>query len=223
MERLSKLFLGGGGDENQSALFDDEFFKYVKGDLVYIPIAMTSRPYGDCLKWFQRVVSDRAPIHMWTNLYDRSLSDLITVNAVYIGGGDTGKLLDHVVKSGFHTALKAYLKQGGIVYGGSAGAIILGQDIRTAREVCNTARVNYDGLNLLEGYSVYCHYQGTLEEQELIERLVSELNTSILTIPEETGLLVKDYNIRVIGNKNAIIFNPQGSIITEVGKTYSLK
>jgi len=45
-------------------------------------------------------------------------------DTVYIGGGDTFKLLKLIRESGFDEKLLRYYKSGGAIYGGSAGAII---------------------------------------------------------------------------------------------------
>ncbi|WP_236809547.1 Type 1 glutamine amidotransferase-like domain-containing protein [Bacillus glycinifermentans] len=71
-------------------------------------------------------------------------------SAVYIGGGNTFRLLKHVTDTRFNDILQSYAKRGGIVYGGSAGAIILGKHIMT----CSHMDDNNVGLNEFDGWGL---------------------------------------------------------------------
>ena len=126
-----KLFLTGGGDEKQSFEIDKIFLKNIKS-VLYIPIAWKNENYEGCLKWFKESMlkHKKIRINMLTNLYRRVT--LSNYDAVYIGGGNTYKLLKKIKDSHFDKKLIRYYQNGGTVYGGSAGAIIWGKDVSSA-------------------------------------------------------------------------------------------
>ena len=115
--------------------------------------------------------------------------------AVYIGGGNSFKLMHELRSSGFDVKLKKYIQSGGIVYGGSAGAIILGKSIATSTDKNLIKLKDLDGLNLVNGYSVFCHYDP--KDNKIISKL-SKMK-KIIAIPEGSGAVVDNNHIRKIG------------------------
>src|SRR3989339_1430483 len=96
-----KLFLSGGGSGNESEQIDAEFIKALDKTkpVLYIPIAIDTEkhPYGECLEWlknnFQPFGFDN--FVMWTeeDLKDKKMADFEQFGGIYIGGGNTFKLL----------------------------------------------------------------------------------------------------------------------------------
>src|SRR3989344_4613999 len=173
----SMLFLGGGGSKEQSAELDMAFIDYINKtrsdvtNVAYIPVGMAEKqakyPYPSCLEWFKDTFQNRIDvIEMWTDLGSITLTNLQDKGAVYIGGGDTDVLLKQIRSCGFEILLKQFIQEGGAYYGGSAGAIILGKDIRTAEEVRNRTEPklnSFQGLNILQGYSIFPHFKKSNE------------------------------------------------------------
>ena len=124
---------------------------------------------------------------------------------LYIGGGNTYKLLNDLKISGAFNKIQKYLlEDDGIVYGGSAGAIIFGKDL----DSCNTDDENEVGLidntgfNMVNGYSILCHYTNREEERtELSRKYLIELSKQkpIYAIPEEDTIYIDNENITFIG------------------------
>jgi len=104
----------------------------VKGLYVHIPFCESICHYCDFVK---RVPKDQEMI----DRYLVSLREEIksyqhhfkTIETIYIGGGNTFKLLKELKESGFDKELLKFIKEGKPVYGGSAGALILGKNILT--------------------------------------------------------------------------------------------
>ena len=67
---------------------------------------------------------------------------------------------EHHTISSQLAALVEYADGGHPVYGGSSGAIVLGKDIQTcAHKEANTVQLeDMRGLDLVRGYSLWCHY-----------------------------------------------------------------
>ena len=126
-----KLILSGGGDLKISYNLDEEFFSLLKNNakILYIPIALKRDRIGfeACYDWFSNIIATHAKdkdIDFSMILEHDSIPDLKNYDCVYIGGGNTFKLLDFIINKQLDEKILDYLNSGGIVYGGSAGAII---------------------------------------------------------------------------------------------------
>ena len=202
-----KLFLSAGGSQEDSKELDKEFAKEIKGKLLYIPIAMEEErhSYPDCFKWLKSCFNplNIYDIEMWTNLKNK---DLKKYSAIYIGGGNTFKLLKELKESGFDKELLKFIKEGKPVYGGSAGALILGKNILTSHDENKVKLKDLNGLNLINENSIWAHYSN--KENEKIFNYVKTNNINVVAIPEGSGIYFNG-KIRVIG-KDSYLFNKQG-------------
>ena len=126
-----KLILNGGGTGEQVAdarrLLNSVIDNNKK--ILYIPFAWPDPTYNGCLEFMTEELSDvnKLGIDMVTStdeLMNKNFSDYA---CLYIGGGNTYKLLNDLKISGAFDKIKKYLlEDNGIIYGGSAGAIIFG-------------------------------------------------------------------------------------------------
>lgn len=136
--------------------------------------------------------------------------NLASFDAVFIGGGNTYKLLEYLKRVHLDSKLKDFIKNNGIVYGGSAGAIVLGSNISTVLEENKKNFNDHEGLNILNKMAVICHYQNSLDQQ--IIDTIKSLNTNIYAIPEDAGLILNsEGNIQEVINK-VFVFSPDGKI-----------
>jgi dipeptidase E len=157
-----KLILSGGGNEQQSFPLDSFFLSLIpnKGKILYIPIALRGhRFFAGAPEWFQEILKSHNRKDISNDVFlDFSKDvDLGIYDAIYIGGGNTWLLIHEMRQDGFISKLKEYALSGGLVYGGSAGAIILGQDISNSPDKNNMNISDGGGLDLLEGYCVVPH------------------------------------------------------------------
>ena len=183
---MVKLFLSGGGSQEDSKELDKLFIKELSGKLLYVPIAMESRPYSDCLKWLKYCLNplDFEDIEMITDL--KKIKDLSKYSGIYFGGGNTFKLLKEIKESGFDKLLLDFIKENKPVYGGSAGAIILGNNILTSQDKNNVNLEDFNGLNLINDYSIWCHYEEN--EKDNVKGYVKK-NNKVITLPEGSGII----------------------------------
>ncbi len=206
-----KLILNGGGTDQQVAdarkLLNDLIDNNKK--ILYIPFAWPDSTYSGCLEFITSELSDvdKLGIDMvrtTEELMNKNFSDYA---CLYIGGGNTYKLLNDLKVSGAFDKIKKYLiEENGIVYGGSAGAIIFGKDL----DSCNTdddnevGLVDNSGFNMINNYSLLCHYTSREEERtELSRQYLLELSKqkAIYAIPEEDTIYVDNGNIEVFGSR----------------------
>ena len=97
-------------------------------------------------------------------------------------------------ESGSFEKLRTYLENGGVAFGGSAGAIIFGEDL----ESCQLDDPNEVGLketagyDVLGGISLLCHYTSrTVEEDEKSKDFLLSISNKrrTLALPEELFIL----------------------------------
>lgn len=103
------------------------------------------------------------------------------------------------------------LYNGGIIYGGSAGAIIFGKDLEACKidDENNVNLEDVEGFDVLNDYSLLCHY--TNRNQEITEKSTNYLlelsnKKSILAIPEEDTIIVNENEMEIIGTRPFYIF-----------------
>ncbi|MFK7861678.1 MAG: Type 1 glutamine amidotransferase-like domain-containing protein [Granulosicoccus sp.] len=186
------IYLSGGGSTEQTKALDELYFGSIPSGsrIAYIPIALRhSRSIEDCANWFRHLLSENGDftLSVLDDLTEQR-SDLMNFDAVYIGGGNTYDLLQEVRNSGVEKYLKQFAESGKPIYGGSAGAVLLGKDIGTvARMDTNKGNIsNTSGLNSTSGFSVWPHYNSS--EDEHIFKYAAETSTPVLALSEDAGV-----------------------------------
>jgi dipeptidase E len=147
---------------------------------------------------------------MCIDLNEAVISDKYT--AIYIGGGNTFKLLKEIRESGFDKVLIDYINHGEFVYGLSAGSIIFSEDITsTTYETENCVGLeNSTGLNMAKGFNVCCHYGNGDEENTTYKRnriqAYSAQSCGTIALPNGCAAYIQDDAITFIGS-GAILFS----------------
>jgi len=123
------------------------------------------------------------------------VSGLQQYTAIFIGGGNTFKLLKEIKDSRFDEKLLEYLNHGGFVYGGSAGAIIFGKTIKSAEyaDINNVGLTDLSGFNLIGGKDIFCHYSANDNE------FIKNYDNDLYILYEESGLFVEHNKIKSVG------------------------
>jgi dipeptidase E len=202
-----RLMLAGGGNAADSAPLDRIFAAWTgqSGRMLYIPLALDTNEieYGVAHMWLKSVFQPLGvtDIDMWTSLEGRGADDLQPYNSVYIGGGNTFRLLSLLKSSGFDSYLTDYFKQGRAIYGGSAGAIVMGRNILTAAHIDpnDVALVDTRGLDLVRGHSIWCHY--TEADDPEIYNYVHRYALPVLALSERSGVGLEGERIIAWGHE----------------------
>lgn len=191
------IFLAGGSITDSEEVDEVYFGMHNANDtILYIPIALGDDKHESCLEWFASLISHHADASVL--MFDAiargdQVPELANYKSVYLGGGNTYELLEYVCSTGLDKKLMQYVQAGGIVYGGSAGAMILGKDIRTAEEENLQNSSEHKGLDLLKGHSVICHYNDgeNKEEEQRILAITQTIDSDVFALPN-TGALLLD-------------------------------
>lgn len=203
---MVEIFLGGGGDKRDSALLDAAFAARVQGQrILYLAIAMDgmSLTYSECRAWIHDVFNPLGvnDITMWESLDSRRHEELKSFDAIYVGGGNTFKLVWELRTTGFDRALADFAGNGA-VYGGSAGAIIFGKDISTCAwtDSNDVGVIDTSGLGLIGGLFVWCHYQAWHDHA------ITEFAQPVLALSEKSGAIFDGVKVTVLGAEPAAVF-----------------
>lgn len=208
-----KLFLSGGGAD--SIKLDKKFVESLdlSKPLLYIPIAIDTNkhPYSGCVAWLLGTLGPLGvtEIVMWTeeDLKGKTKQDFDQFSGVYIGGGNTYKLLNELKEFGTFAILSSLAKEGVPIYGGSAGAILLTPSVVSASYLDeNTVGIDdFSALNLTNNIYVWCHYAGS--EDGVIREYQQKYNLSVMVaLPENTGLVFNNEEIEVVGENEVSVF-----------------
>lgn len=210
-----KVFLCGGGADVQTIEANKRLNEVIDHSkpCLYIPLAMEEDMYDSCYEWIQGELNDVdiPGIHMVRSAGELAEKDFTAYSFLFIGGGNTFKLLRDIKVSGAFEKIRKYLEQGGVAFGGSAGAIIFGRDL----EACvlddsnDVNLADIDGYDVLDGISVLCHFGNrTVEKDEASRRFLLDLSMrrKAVALPEEVTLFVNDDKVEVIGERPFYLF-----------------
>jgi dipeptidase E len=211
-----KLFLSGGGSKEQSESLDKAFADSInkKKPLLYIPIAINNKkhPYPECLIWLKDTFDKLGVTNytMWDekDLYLWQKEEVTNFSGIYIGGGNTPYLLKTLKDTGCWNFIKEAVSKSVPIYGGSAGAIIFAKTIIP----CLILDENFVGLkdmsamNMLNEKELWAHYEP--ENDKIIKEFTTKYDLKeIIALPEETGIVLENNSIKILGKKSAFIFS----------------
>ena len=230
-----KLLLGGGGSDEQTIETNKVFNEIIdhKRPVLYVPLAMDEdvHPYDDCLTWIKGELLDVdiPNIEMVRTFEEFASKNYENYCAIFIGGGNTYKLLKGIKDSGAFEKIREYINNDGIIYGGSAGAIIFGYDIDSCL-IMDSNDVNLKdtkGFDVLKGKSIFAHYtsEHTPEEHMKYKKYLSEYSLkkeNVIAIPEENTIFVNNEEVIIIGNRPYYEFNKGTEILKENNKCKKL-
>lgn len=221
-----RVILGGGGNAEQSRTLDRQLAAWMppNAKLLYWPFALPdNHPLLDgCESWIASVFNplNVRSIETWhadTLIADVSRAPLASFDGIYIGGGNTFRLLDLIRRSGLERDLIEFILSGGPVSGGSAGAVILGTDIGFAqnfgdRNDCNLQ--NTAGLNVIpskDGNDILVLPHFIEPWRDDAQRLASSANAIVIGLADDAGLIVTGGEWRTAGRGSVTLIHPHGT------------
>ena len=214
-----KLLLCGGGSGEQTIKANKKFNEIIDHTkpLLYVPLAMdeNKHPYDGCLEWITGELSDVGipNIEMVKTFEELANKDYTNYCAIFIGGGNTYKLLKGIKDSGAFSKINEYIHNDGIVYGGSAGAIIFGYDINSclAMDANDVNLEDTKGFNSINGKSIFAHYtnEHTEEAHTKFKNYLTDYslnNEDVIALPEEDTIFIDGDQITIIGDRPYYVF-----------------
>ena len=214
-----KLLLNGGGSTNELVLTMKKLNEIMNHDkpILYVPLAMEEdlHPYDSCYEWFQKQIVnvDTVGVDMVRTFDDWASINFFDYAAVFIGGGNTYKLLKGIKDNKIFDKINDYINNEGIIIGCSAGSIIFGYDINSclAMDLNYVDLVDTKGFNVLGGKSIFPHYTNskTIERHnkytDYLINYTSE-NEDVIAIPEEDTIFIDGDNLSIFGGREYFLF-----------------
>ncbi len=199
------IYLSGGGNAKQSKKIDlslrKALLKRGSSRCLYIPVALKNDYYSDAVNWFKSQYGYLESIDTVTSSASAKAFSKKTYDLIYIGGGNTGKLLYTLAHYGLDDYISKHINSGGLVYGGSAGAIIFGKTITVAPTDEFVESNDNHGYNYLNNSSLVPHLYGEFSNRHIAE--AKRFNSNLIGLSESSGLIF--CNDRIVD-----IFNPEG-------------
>lgn len=209
-----KLLLNGGGSTKQLKLTMAKLNQIINHckPILYVPLAMNEieHSYDSCYEWFQKQIEnvDVPDVDMPRTFLEFASKNFDDYSAIFIGGGNTYKLLKGIKDNSIFNKIIEYLKNNGIVVGCSAGAIIFGYDINSilVMDKNEVNLVDTKGFNILNGKSIFAHYTNSKTE-EIHQRYTNFLinyskeHEEVIAIPEEDTIYIDDEKIEFLGSR----------------------
>ena len=212
------IILGGGGCAGQTIITNTLFESLIthKKPILYIPLAWEDydKGYENCRKFLIGEFSNiqHGEIEVIQSADEILDKDLSNYSAIFIGGGNTYKLLKLLKDSGAFEKIKKHTENGGLVYGGSAGAVIFGKDINSVAymDTNDVALKNTSGFNLLFGFSFTAHYtnQSETNHRKATKYLTKySMHEPVIALPEEDSLYTDWNTVKIVGTRPWYIFH----------------
>ncbi len=208
------IILSGGGIGEKSKIAYLEFAKQLNnGKVLLIPFANENKNYESDLTWFTNEIKDYNVSKIEMVVSPEQITDefLQRFEGIYFEGGNTFLLL-HLLKScQAFDAIKKFIQSNKVVMGGSAGALIFGKSIETILKddldiIASDENIigikDFDGFNILNGYSLFVHYRVKERQYEATEEKVQRLlkkNFKLICVPEEDSIIIRNNTVSLIG------------------------
>lgn len=212
------LILCGGGWAEKTVIPNKLFEGLIDASrpILYVPLARdpAENGYDSSFAWIHGEFNnikhgDIVMVNSALEILDHNL-DYYT--AIFIGGGNTYKLLKRLKDSGAFERIEKYVANGGLVYGCSAGAIIFGKNIDSClyMDPNDVELSDTIGFNSICDFSFTAHYTNKNEEktQKATDYLLQYSEKEpVVALPEEDSLYVNGNKIKIIGTRPWYIFN----------------
>jgi len=222
-----KIILSGGGNEEETKELDELFANIIDKNkpLLYIPVAINKikHPYSECLNWLKGTF-DKLGVNLYEMWTESELENIKNwpekFGGVYIGGGNTFYLLKVLKETNFWIFLKRCIDRNIPIYGSSAGAIIFGYSILSSNDINNSNLKDFDGMNILRGISIFCHYKP--EKDEIVRQKIFVNNLKkIIALPEKSGIYLDgNKKPKIIGKDPAWLFSKDRKVRIEIGEVF---
>ena len=143
----------------------------------------------------------------------RGPKDLDAAEAVFVGGGNTFRLLNALYETKVLEALRKRVREGMPYIGSSAGSNVAGPTIKTTNDMPIVYPPSFDALAFV-AFQINPHYldtdpasthMGETREQRILEYL-EENETPVLAIREGSAIRVEGDVPRLVGIKGARVF-----------------
>ena len=201
-----KALLGSSSHTN-SFLTELLIKKPEETSVVFITTA--AKPYGDDVPWMYADIDSLKALGCPVDLLDiEGMNEeelrlkLEQYDVIFVSGGNTYFLLDHVRKSGFDVVVKDLVEKGRIYAGTSAGAILATPTIESAKDADDASiapdLTDMTGLGFVD-FCIIPHYDKK-EYQEYWKSIIKEWDRQemLFLLNDGEAIIIDGKAIRVV-------------------------
>jgi dipeptidase E len=174
--------------------------------IAYIPSCSdtTRKYYKQKVEYYGRLgITDLFYFDLDKEFDESKIPELLQCDAIHLSGGDTAYFLSNIKKRGFDAIIKAYADNGGMLIGISAGSIIITETIDIIKvgedyeDDCNLTDMK--GLGLVN-FEFMPHWDREIFKLEEFQGHTVKSGKTLYICRDEDGIVVRDNNIKFIGN-----------------------
>ncbi len=212
-----KLVLYSGGDEQENFLLDsclfDQLVKKKDPVFTYIPSSSFESEiyFHHFIDQYQQFGVQRFLFCPVDNRCDSVLlGEVLRSDLIHLSGGNTFYFLKHLKKSTIINSLIKYAKNGGILTGLSAGAIILTPTINTAglphfdRDDNDENLRNLNSMKLVN-FDFFPHYKNSARYDSELKKYSKTIASPLYASPDGSGIIVNNDSIQFVGKNFAFV------------------
>jgi dipeptidase E len=205
-----KLVLYSGGNNRVNESLDLELLGLIKGrdpTMTYVPFTYYEHTshYKNWKKYYGKYGVENFLYFAPNREYSKAhLAKVFTSDVIYLSSGNTFIFLNHLRKSGHIPAFKKFVKNGGILAGMSAGAIVMTPNIMTAqvpradRDDNRLALKNYRAMSLV-GFEFSPHYEWSRIHDEELKKYSLKTQAPIIGCDDGAGLVIVGERAKIVG------------------------
>lgn len=205
-----KLVFYSGGHEEDNIVLDLKLLNLVgKEDplVTFIPSCSYESElyFQDFVEQYHRIGIKRFMLFPVDIPFDDiMLNEVLKSDIIHLGGGNTFYFIKHLKKSGMFQRLKQFVKEGGILTGLSAGAIIMSPRIDTASfpsfdcDVNDDNVKNFKAMNLVS-FEFFPHYKNSKRYESELLKYSKKRSMPLYACPDGSGIVVDQGDLTFLG------------------------
>lgn len=205
-----KLVFYSGGDEEDNLALDTEVLKLVGKKSVTLTFIPSSSIFGEIE--FQEFINQYRRFGIKKFFYfpiDQPFDEvkakrIFESDLIHLGGGNTYFFLQTIQRKKLKKRFIEYVKNGGILTGLSAGAIIMTPKISTAGYPHFDRDDNFINLKRLDGlklsrFEFFPHYQNSEKYRNVLLRESRKINYPLYAAKDGSGIIQNGNHLHFIG------------------------
>lgn len=221
-----KLYFGCGSAADETPLWLS-MLQRPTTRIVYWPFALPAELGSSADDWLRGnldLLGVSYELDTWQGLDHHEPSELTPdeVDLLFVGGGNTFRLLDIVQRNGFIEPVRRFWQAGGDYYGGSAGAVLACETIEIAdgHDPNEPGLEDLTALGLLSGAAILPHFT----DQQVAEskQWAADHRCVVLGLPESAGLCCADGRATVVGAGRISLISAEAVESVGVGESFDV-
>lgn len=185
--------------------------------IFFVPFAGVTRPWDEYAGVVRGAFDDLGYQVVSAHETGDPVAELLSSDAVAVGGGNTFHLLGRLQETGLLDAIRGAVRKGMPYVGWSAGSNVACPTIRTTNDMPIVETRGLAALNLIP-FQINAHYTearldghgGETRMERLNEFVCANPGVPVVGIPEGTALRVDGQQMTLIGRKKAVVYGLGG-------------